>query len=321
MVPSLGVVLGACARLRWRRVVLAHWVVEAGPLEAALPAGVTLDLHEGRAWTSVVACEVVGPLPDLLVDSGLEALFSHRQVGLRTYVRGPLGPGAVLLDTAVDRVHALYPRLGGLPYRLDRDVTSAFHGERLEVRRTGEALHGEVGPGRPAPVAEGTLDAFLLHRPWLYARSAALGPYAARLAHAPLRVLPAQVGSTLHGRADLAHVVPYVDGVRVEEAVRLSAAPRRRRRLRRPTGRTQAVAAPVEPAPVEPAPVEPTVAPAPSVEALAPAITVEVPQVDLVAPVAPVEPAPVEPASPEAPAAGVLLALPSAPEAATLAAA
>jgi uncharacterized protein YqjF (DUF2071 family) len=259
MVPSLGVVLGACARLRWRRVVLAHWVVEAGPLERALPTGVTLDLHEGRAWTSVVACEVVGPLPDLLLDSGLEALFSHRQVGLRTYVQGPLGPGTVILDTAVDRVHALYPRLGGLPYRLDRDLTSTFRGERLEVRRSGEALLGEVGPGRPEPVAEGTLDAFLLQRPWLYARSAALGSYGARLAHAPLRVLPAQVGSTLHGRADLAHVIPYVDGVRVEEAVRLSAATPRRRRLRRPTAVRPEVAAPVEvvaaPAPAAEAPV------------------------------------------------------------------
>lgn len=38
----------------WNRVLFLHWKVSVAELQALLPKHLTLDLHEGNAWVSLV---------------------------------------------------------------------------------------------------------------------------------------------------------------------------------------------------------------------------------------------------------------------------
>ena len=41
-------------RQRWARLLFLHWAWDPAAIQATLPPGLTVDLHEGRAWVGVV---------------------------------------------------------------------------------------------------------------------------------------------------------------------------------------------------------------------------------------------------------------------------
>lgn len=219
--------LGGLMRMRWRRVVLAHWpIVDVELVERRLPYGVTLDAFWGRPWRSVVAFEAVGPVPLPLLAWPLRRAFGYLQLNLRTYVRGPLGPGIVLLDTVVDhRLATLAPRLAGMPYELDGSLSVRVKAGHVEVHSARELLTGEVDREPATKARLDTLEDFLLERYVVYGQTPRGEPYAVRLAHQPWEVQRATLRSPIRGEAELAHFAASVSGVRIVEARRLQSSP------------------------------------------------------------------------------------------------
>lgn len=214
--------LRSLTRMSWRRIVMAHWPVEEPELiERRLPPGVELDAFWGRPWKSLVAFEVTGPAPLPLHAWPVRRAFTCVQVDLRTYVRGPLGPGVVLLDTAVDRQLALGPRLLGLPYEVDESISLETRGD-IEVRSAHELVRGRVEDPAWTP-RTGTIDDFLLERYAVYSRGADGTALAVRIEHPPWEVHPATLSAPLRGDAELGHFSELVRGVRVVETRRLTA--------------------------------------------------------------------------------------------------
>jgi len=176
----------------WHDVVLMHWPVPAAALEPRLPAGLTLDRYQGRAWLGIVALRMEGlrlrglpPLP------GLSALA---QVNVRTYVVGQGRPGVYFFRIyassrpAVLGAHFLF----SLPYRVARvSVRLVEDAVRCQCQRRvrGEpavALEVECRPAaesfRPAP---GSLAAWLTERYRLFTAGLGGGLRRAEIEHVP----------------------------------------------------------------------------------------------------------------------------------------
>lgn len=101
---------------RWSDLVFLHWSYPPEEVQARLPAGLTVDTFDGRAW--------VGLIPFRMEDLGLPRLAplplvgSFPEVNVRTYVRAGGRRGVWFFSLDVDRmVPALVARVGyHLPY-------------------------------------------------------------------------------------------------------------------------------------------------------------------------------------------------------------
>ena len=84
----------------WSDLGFIHWPFDPEAVQALLPPGLTVDVHEGRAWVGLVPfhCTIRPPrVPRIPWVSSFE------EMNVRTYVRGPDGvPGVwfITLDAA-----------------------------------------------------------------------------------------------------------------------------------------------------------------------------------------------------------------------------
>lgn len=171
---------------RWEDILFAHWRVPARELKPRLPEGVTLDLHKGRAWASLVALNAIGPVPKPLTNPGFEPILGYAQVNVRTYVNGPHGPGIVLLDTRVNSmIAALGASLLGQPYRYAAGMTVDRGVTRQRIVVPGGDVDASIASGAPATTVDGTLASFLVDRFVVYGALPGGTLYAARIEHEP----------------------------------------------------------------------------------------------------------------------------------------
>ena len=195
----------------WRDCSFLHWSFGPPALRPHIPAGFELDVHEGRAWASLISFRIrymrAGPLPPI---PGLSsALESH----LRIYVRGPDGRrGIWMVSLDIDPpAAAAAGRFGfALPYWwADMEVSRAQDSASYTVRRRGgraARLELELGLGRPLRSSSLTeLDHFLTARWVLYGG-------AGRLRTAILTQHPRWVFRRVEIRRLEQHVLP-VDGL------------------------------------------------------------------------------------------------------------
>lgn len=149
-------------RAAWERAVMIHWSVAPEALQPQVPF--PLDLHDGRAWVSLVAFD----LAKLRLEVGGPAFPAHAFLNVRTYVPGHgiyflaewlTNPLCVLLG----------PRMYGLPYRYGhieyrhRPQHGLISGH---VRGRGVALEysARVPDFAPVPCRPGSTDEFLMER-------------------------------------------------------------------------------------------------------------------------------------------------------------
>ncbi len=173
----------------WTGATFLHFEAEARLLGEVVPF--PLDLHEGRAYISLVAFTMrrFRPAVGGRAAAWLTApLATQRFLNLRTYVRGSLGPGIFFMHEWLD--HPLAVRLGrpgfGLPYRRgrlsyqnNRDLVSG----RVAAGADEGFFSGRLtGWGRTA--ARGSRDEFLLERYTAYT-AAGFRPLAFRVWHEP----------------------------------------------------------------------------------------------------------------------------------------
>jgi len=180
----------ACMEQDWDDLAMVHWRVPAAALEARLPRGLAADACDGSAWLSAVPFRL--RIRPLRVGPGLGP-FS--EVNLRTYVRGPRGPGIWFFSLEAPGRPAVWGGrlLYGLPYR--RAETSQLAAGALRVYAS-RARRGPAGFGLALEVADETpaddLDLFLTERYLMYS-SWAGGLWSTRVRHPRWRMRRADV--------------------------------------------------------------------------------------------------------------------------------
>lgn len=171
--------------MRWSEILFLHWDVAPNVVAGWVPDWLTLEMRRGRAFVGVVSLRVRGPAPSLF--RGLvHRLPVYPQVNVRTYVRGPRGPGILLRRTSVGSVLAAAgARLLGQPY-----VPERAHIERaagvLEVESAPLSFEARDATG-PGTVPRG-IERWLLDRHVVYGELPGRVPYHVRVRHAPWRV-------------------------------------------------------------------------------------------------------------------------------------
>lgn len=115
---------------RWTDVVFLHWAYEPYVVQRLLPDGVTVDVHDGKAWVGLVpfAMEGLG-FPGL---APLPLVGSFPEVNVRTYVRAAGRRGVWFFSLDVDRM---------LPTLVAR---SAYHLSYCAGRVTHERHHDVI---------------------------------------------------------------------------------------------------------------------------------------------------------------------------------
>ena len=160
--PAAAVVMPRFFVAGWDGVVMIHYSVEAERLQPQVPF--PLELHEGRAWVSLVAFT----LSRLRFEVGGPAFPDHSFLNVRTYLPGR---GIYFLAEWLDNPLCvlLGPRMYGLPYRYGRiDYHNRPADGRVRGRVQGRGVALEYEARVPdlalAPAIPGSADEFLMER-------------------------------------------------------------------------------------------------------------------------------------------------------------
>ncbi|CAN5156135.1 DUF2071 domain-containing protein [soil metagenome] len=183
---------------RWDRVAFLHYEADPDELQRCVPF--PLDLHDGRAFVSLVAFTMRGMRPRLGGSLGkwlLAPIATHAFLNVRTYVRHNGEPGIYFLAEWLSSRLAtkLGPLTVGLPYRYGRTEYQHHHETRAvngSVCATGGELHYSLDLASPtfATCEPHSLDAFLLERYTAFTRRGARRRFF-RVWHEPWAQTPA----------------------------------------------------------------------------------------------------------------------------------
>lgn len=230
---------------QWAEIVWIHWRVDPAAVAALLPPALTVDTFDGSAWVGLVPFEMRDLRP-VVAGRVLPAIGSTRsfsEVNVRTYVRGPAGPGVWFhsLDATSRLAVGVARGLWALPYRYAHVQRELGPGRRWwsVSRPDGTAGRAGVAVDPDATTATDPLAEFLTARFRLYAPLTRSTLVTAPVRHVDWSLLPAELddldpglvaaaGYRLGARADRPdHVVA---GRPVDVTVGLPSIIRRQRR-------------------------------------------------------------------------------------------
>jgi len=154
---------------QWHENLLLHWRVEASPLAAILPEGLSLDTIGGQAWVSMVAFTVKRLRPRFL--PALPLISDFHELNFRTYVIKDGIPGIYFLSIEAQKLlPALLARLLiGLPY-IKSEITRYTQVYRSRNRKRNYKLDASYTPGPQLQALSG-LDFWLTERHALYEKN------------------------------------------------------------------------------------------------------------------------------------------------------
>ncbi len=153
-------------RQRWDNLFFLHWEYAAATIQSRLPAGLTVDTFEGKAYLGVVGFRMNAVRP--LGLPALPWLSYFNELNVRTYVRDAAGePGVWFFSLDCDRAPAVViARAGfGLPY--EYAAMSFGPGLAQSCRRQGEqetARYAWSAGSSPQIAAPGSLEFHLAER-------------------------------------------------------------------------------------------------------------------------------------------------------------
>lgn len=188
----------AAGRQRWSDLLFLHWRLEPGAVQAKLPTGLKVDVHDGAAWLGIVPFFMERIRPVFLPP--LPWLSWFLELNVRTYVHDREGrPGVYFfsLDCNQPVAVSLARKCFHLNYqRATMHARREGNGIRYGCRRRRDAVEACYAWQRPDSLHEaepGSLEFFLLERYALYAAKADGSLVCGRVHHAPYRVAEARV--------------------------------------------------------------------------------------------------------------------------------
>ncbi len=208
----------------WQHLLFLHWEIPPSELQALVPAGLTIDTFEGKAYVGLVPFTMTGVRP--VLTPPLPGVSSFHEVNVRTYLhRDGRDPGVWFfsLDASSTLAVAAARAAYNLPYfhaKIDFDASKdplpkiAFRSHRDDPRGSSPAhLHVRYAPsdGVVAPAPVGTLEHFLVERYILYAQDESHHLHRARVHHQPYPVQRAEV-------MELDETLVWAAGVRRSDA-------------------------------------------------------------------------------------------------------
>jgi uncharacterized protein len=154
----------------WFQISFLHWRVDAAVLQSRLPAGLIIDTFEDAAWVGLTPFQLTGLAPPVLPP--IPWLSAFPEMNLRTYVRGPAGPGVWFFSLdAASALAVLGARVTyGLPYHW---ATMRIHatGHRRHYTSTRKSARAAITIDVREPLTQpGDLVLFLTERYRLYSR-------------------------------------------------------------------------------------------------------------------------------------------------------
>jgi uncharacterized protein len=210
--------------------LFAHWPVPALELRRLVPDGLNIQEFDGTSWVGVVPFRMTGvmrrPLPDL------PWVSAFPELNVRLYVERDGKAGVWFLSLDADNALAVWAarRYFHLPYHHARISFNQqaeqfhFHSQRIDSQQpaTFEARYQPIDEAKAAQ--PGSLEAFLVERYCLYARSPAGDLYRGEVHHPPwpLQTATGEVqaeallqlhGLSATGHAPLLHFARGVDVV------------------------------------------------------------------------------------------------------------
>jgi uncharacterized protein len=120
----------------WYRLSFLHWPCDPALLQARLPVGLEIDTFDQTGWVGLTPFHLMSLRPLFL--PAVPGLSDFPEMNLRTYVRGPAGPGIWFFSLdAASGAAVLGARLTyGLPYYWSRMCVHATGRSRIEYTST-----------------------------------------------------------------------------------------------------------------------------------------------------------------------------------------
>lgn len=156
-------------RQAWHDLVFIHFEVDPNELQRRLPAGLKLELFEGKAWLGVVPFRMEGvtrrswPAPSLLCD--------FPEINVRTYVTDGNKPGVWFLSLFAPHHAAVWVARNffKLPYHHAAITTSEANGSiHYDARRGPLNFVADYTPGELAKTEPGDFSLWATERYCLY---------------------------------------------------------------------------------------------------------------------------------------------------------
>ena len=188
-------------RQRWARLLFLHWEWDAEEIQRTLPPGLSVDLHEGRAWVGVVPFFMERVRPRGL--PAVPGLSNFLELNVRTYVHDAQGrPGVWFysLDANQWLAVTIARKFFFLPYQhaaMSATVSAGtgaveFRSQRAETERESRFGYRPAEDAVAGEAKAGTLEFFLLERYRLFAWDARGGRlFSGRVHHTPYRIAAA----------------------------------------------------------------------------------------------------------------------------------
>jgi uncharacterized protein YqjF (DUF2071 family) len=182
-------------RQSWRDLLFVHWDVPVEVLRRVVPAPLSIDTFEGRAYVGLV------PFTMHDVRFGPLAVADFLETNLRTYVHAEGVPGVWFFSLDAQSAFAVWGArtVYRLPYfraQMECLRSERSWDYRLQRRDTGKAAldsRWTIVGAESHTASPGTLEHFLTERYALYGPKRTGGVYRLRVHHAPWPLEPARL--------------------------------------------------------------------------------------------------------------------------------
>jgi uncharacterized protein len=199
----------------WRDLLFLHWEVPVTLLRELVPACLSIDVFEGRAYVGLVPFTMhdvrIGPLP----------VADFLETNLRAYVHAEGVPGVWFFSLDAQSAFAVWGArtFHQLPYfRATMECHTSSGSYAYQSRRRGLDAALDVRWSVAEPEAHharaGTLEHFLTERYALYGPTRGRGVYRVRVHHPPWPLQRAQLGA-------LSTTIPSAAGIEVGNPIDL----------------------------------------------------------------------------------------------------
>jgi uncharacterized protein len=190
----------AVMRQRWSGLLFLHWPVPPEVIQARLPEGLFVDVHDGLAWIGVVPFSMDRVRPVAMPP--VPGLSWFLELNVRTYVHDAEGrPGVWFfsLDCNQPLAVEIARRAFHLPYkhatmrvRSRGDHVHYICRRKSVATAAAEFSYRRAGQARPA--VRGSLDWFLVERYLLFSKRQDGRLFSGRVHHAPYQIASAVCG-------------------------------------------------------------------------------------------------------------------------------